>query len=110
MAQHAAQSKSDPEFGVTKTFPEYEKAAYVPLHQAARARLWIVNAKGMLEPIFVMTGVTDGKYTEVTSPDLKAGDEIVLGITSTSGVAAVQNPLTGGGQQRPGGGGGGGFR
>jgi hypothetical protein len=103
--QKNSQSGTGTGFGVTRTFPEYEKAAYVPLHQGGRARLWVVNAKGLLEPVFVQTGVTDGKYTEVTSADLKAGQEIVLGITSTSGVASVQNPLTGGGQQRPGGGG-----
>jgi HlyD family secretion protein len=107
VAQQPRQPKIGTQFGITRTFPEYEKAAFIPNHQAGRARLWLVNAKGMLEPVFVLTGVTDGKYTEVTAPDLKQGDEIVLGITSGSGVAAVQNPLTGGGQQRPPGGGGG---
>jgi HlyD family secretion protein len=106
-SQRATASKPEAVFGIIRTYPEYEKAAYVPQHQAARAKLWLVNAKGLLEPVFVFTGVTDGKFTEVSGADLKSGEEIVLGVTSTAGVvAAVQNPLTGGAQQRPGGGGG----
>ena len=101
------QSNKGREFGITQRFPEYQKSAYVPLHQAGRARVWIINAKGKLEPVFLRTGVTDGKYTEVTSPDLKSGDEIVMGVTNNSDAASdpARNPLTGGGQQRAGGGG-----
>ncbi len=101
------QSNKGREFGITQRFPEYQKSAYVPLHQAGRARVWIVNSKGKLEPVFLRTGVTDGKYTEVTSPDLKPGDEIVMGVTNNSDAASdpARNPLTGGGQQRAGGGG-----
>ncbi len=94
------------QFGITARFPEYEKSSYVPVHQAARARLWILNAAGRLEPVFVRTGVSDGRFTEVTGENLKAGDQIVLGITYNSDVAAEQtrSPLTGG-QQGPGRGG-----
>jgi HlyD family secretion protein len=92
-------------FGITQRFPEYEKSAYVPVHQAGKARIWIVNASGMLEPVFCWTGVTDGKYTEISGASLKPGDQVVLGINSASGVAEVKNPLTGGGGQQRGGGG-----
>jgi HlyD family secretion protein len=101
-----AKSSGTP-FGITQRFPEYEKSSYVPQHQSGRGRIWILNAKGKLEPVFVLTGVTDGKFTEITSSVLKAGDQIVLGVSSTSEVAATtQNPLTGGQQRPPGGGGG----
>ena len=93
-------------FGITLRFPEYEKSAYVPQHQAGRARVWVVNAKGKVEPVFVLTGTTDGKYTEITSPDLKPGEQVVLGVASNGDAAeAARSPLTGGNQQRTGGGG-----
>ncbi len=109
--KQSAPQKKEPTFGITQRFPEYEKSAYVPLHQAGRGRVWVVNASGMLEPLYVVIGITDGKFTEVTGADLKPGEQIVLGATNTGDVATVQtqNPLTGGGQQR-GTGGGGGFR
>ena len=92
-------------FGVIQRYPEYEKSSYLPQHQAGRGRIWILNAKGKLEPVFVITGVTDGKYTEISGGALKAGDQIVMGVTSNADVAPTQNPLTGGGGPRQGGGG-----
>ncbi len=95
-------------FGITQVFPVYEKSAYVPLHQAGRARIWILNAKGKLEPVFVRTGVTDGRYTEITSSDLKPGDQIVMGVSSNSDETTAQttSPLMtrqgGGGPMRGG--------
>jgi multidrug efflux pump subunit AcrA (membrane-fusion protein) len=105
-----AQTKKLPktaQFGIELRFPEYEKSPYVPLHQGGRARVWVLNNAGKLEPVNVRTGVTDGKFTEITSQSLKAGDKIVLGVLSSGDVASATSPLTGAGtQQRPGGGGG----
>ncbi len=70
-------------FGITVTYPEYEKSPYVPSHTSGRARLWILNAQGKLEPVMVVTGVTDGRYTEITTDRLKPGDQIVLGVMSS---------------------------
>jgi len=91
-------------FGIAQLYPEYENSPYVPQHQAGRGRVWILNAKMKLEPVFVRTGVTDGRFTEITASGLQPGDQIVLGATSNSDqLASGPNPLTGGGQ-RPGGG------
>jgi HlyD family secretion protein len=95
--QPAMRVPKNEKFGITLRYPEYEKSPYIPQHQAARARIWILNAKGKLEPVFVTTGITDGKYTEVTTSALKPGDQIVLGVSSNSDAATAQNPLTGGG-------------
>jgi hypothetical protein len=92
-------------FGITQLYAQYEKSPFVPNHQSGRARIWILNAQKKLEPVFVRTGVTDGRFTEITTDSLKPGDQIVLGATSTSEVAAA-SPLSGGAQQRPGGPGG----
>lgn len=93
-------------YGITQRFPEYQKSAYIPLHQSGRARVWVLNAAGKLEPMFVRTGVTDGRFTEITSADLKAGDQIVIGASSNSESAGAQstNPLAGQGQRPMGGG------
>jgi len=93
-------------YGIVNLYPQFQKSPYVAQHQSGRARVWILNAQRKLEAVFVRTGVTDGRYTEITSNNLKPGDQIVLGATSNSDVAQTSSPLTGGGQQRPPGGGG----
>jgi HlyD family secretion protein len=93
-------------FGITQLYAQYQKSPFVPNHLAGRARIWILNAQKKLEPVFVRTGVTDGRFTEITTDSLKPGDLIVLGATSTSEVASA-SPLSGAPQQR---GGPGGFR
>lgn len=96
------------QFGIDLRFPEYQKSPSVAAQPTGRGRVWILNAAGKLEPVMVRTGITDGKSTEVTSPVLKAGDQIVLGVISNTEGAADQarSPFTPqGGGQRPGGGG-----
>ena len=106
----AVKPSTHTQFGIDIRFPEYQKSAYVPTLQTGRGRVWILNPAGKLEPLAVRTGITDGKSTEVTSPTLKAGDQIVLGVTSNSDTPADQarSPFTpqSGGQRQ----GGGGFR
>ena len=49
-----------------------------------RARLYVKNAEGLLHPVPVKTGVSDGAQVEVTpleeTPKLEAGAEIVIGV------------------------------
>jgi len=101
-------------FGIVSDYPEYQKSAYTPSSQSGRGRVWILKSNGLLESVFVRTGLNDGRFTEINSMRLKTGDQIVLGATSNNGTTTqqVQSPLTGQGQgQRgPGGMGGGGFR
>jgi HlyD family secretion protein len=91
-------------FGIQNNFPEYQKSAYVPVHQIARGRVWILNANGKLEPIPVVTGLSDGRVTEISSTSLKPGDQVVLGASTNSDTPTGQsaNPLAPTG--RPGGG------
>jgi multidrug efflux pump subunit AcrA (membrane-fusion protein) len=94
------------EFGVISNYPEYQKSAYIPSHQSGRGRLWILKSNGLLESVFVRTGLNDGRYTEINSMRLKPGDQIVLGVSSNNDATSqVQSPLTSQAQgQRPGGG------
>jgi HlyD family secretion protein len=44
-----------------------------------RARVWIEDENGKLRMLFIKTGVTDNIYTEITSGDLKEGQEVITG-------------------------------
>jgi len=93
-------------YGITSNFPEYQKNAYVPSHQSGKGRVWILNSNGLLESVFVRTGLNDGRNTEITTAKLKPGDSVVLGVTSNgdSGNEQVKSPLSGSSQPRRGGG------
>ncbi len=91
-------------YGVTLKFPEYEKSGSDAVQRSGMGRVWILTGKGKLMPVFLKTGLNDGRFTEVSSSVLKEGDQLVLGVTSNAGEAATQstNPLSGqGGAQRP---------
>lgn len=96
-----SQPDMGPKYGITQMFPEYQKSAYIPAHDAGKGKVWILNAKGKLKPVFVRTGLTDGKYTEITATNLKSGDQIVTGASASGQVNAgqSQNPFTGQGQR-----------
>jgi len=94
-------------FGIASNYPEYQKSAYTPSHQSGRGRVWILKSNGLLESVFVRTGLNDTKNTEINSSRLKPGDQIVIGATSDNNTTSqqVQSPLTSQGQRGPGGGG-----
>ena len=94
-------------FGIVSNYPEYQKGAYIPSHQSGRGRVWILKSNGLLESVFVRTGLNDGRYTEINSSRLKLGDQIVLGVTSDNNTTSQQgqSPLTSQSQRPPGGGG-----
>jgi HlyD family secretion protein len=97
-------------FGITQKYPVYQKSPYVPSNEFGFGKVWILNEKGKLIPVRVRTGLSDGKYTQITSDELKDGDKIVVGASSDSEIASqARSPLTGaggppGGGGRPGGG------
>jgi HlyD family secretion protein len=87
-------------FGITIRYPEFQKSSYVPSRTSGRARIWVLNSAGKLEPIMVTTGMTDGRYTEITTDQLKPGDQIVLGVTSNDAAGdQARSPLTQQGQR-----------
>jgi HlyD family secretion protein len=85
-------------YGITSIYPEYEKGSYLPSQQTSVGRVWILESSGLLKPVFVRTSLNDGRYTEISSPKLKPGEEIVVGATSNtdSGSGAAQSPFAGG--------------
>ncbi len=92
------------QFGIVRRFPEFEKSAYKPSHQAERGRVWVLTTTGRLEPVYVRTGITDGRYTEVTGADLKPGEQVVVAASPRNAAAEqARSPLSGQGPMgRPG--------
>jgi len=67
-----------------------------------------VLKNGKPDRIMVLTGITDGSFTEVKSDRLKPGDPIIIGAETPARGAALQPPpgMGGPGMRGPGGGGG----
>jgi|GEM_PF-78363 len=74
---------------IPNIFPQFKKTSYSPADQTSFGRIWVKGANGLLEPIMVRTGITDGRYTEIYSDKLKEGQEIVMGATSNKTVATT---------------------
>ncbi len=53
-------------------------------------RAWIVDRDGSFVPVDIMTGLSDGNYTEIVRGDLKAGQDVIIG-TSQSGRRSSQS-------------------
>ena len=73
---------------------------------AKTATVYIFDADKKLKPIQIRTGITDGRYTQVVSGEVKPGDTVVVGLATSK----VEGPPPMGGQGPGGGMGGGGRR
>jgi HlyD family secretion protein len=47
---------------------------------ASRGRVWVVGREGKPMPLDVMTGISDGSFTEVVGGEVSAGQEVIIGI------------------------------
>ncbi len=60
--------------------------------------VWLEDENGKLKMIMIRTGVTDNTNTEIISGDIKEGQEIITGQTSSSNSRGrSSNPMRGGG-------------
>ncbi len=48
--------------------------------QAGQGRVWVVGDGGKALPVQVVTGITDGSFTEILKGNLKPGQEVIIGI------------------------------
>jgi HlyD family secretion protein len=62
--------------------------------------VYTLDAEKKLVPLEIRTGITDGRFTEVKSGNLKEGDAVVIGLSTSK----VEGPPPMGGQGGPGGG------
>lgn len=47
---------------------------------ASKGRVWVVGREGKPTPLDIVTGISDGSFTEVVSGEINAGQEIIIGI------------------------------
>ena len=93
------QSGGANQYTIVSRYPQYEKSSFVPDNQSGRGRIWVLNSKGKLEPIFVRTGLNDGRSTEIVSDKIKEGEKIVIGADSNSDQQNNQTSNPFGGQR-----------
>ncbi|HVE72117.1 MAG TPA: efflux RND transporter periplasmic adaptor subunit [Thermoanaerobaculia bacterium] len=62
--------------------------------------VYILGADKKLAPVDIRTGITDGRFTQVVSGELKVGDAVIVGIATSK----VEGPPPMGGQGGPAGG------
>ena len=107
--RRAAQSGGGGLAGATRQMPGGRKGAGAAKSQTVYLLVGGEKEKKTLQPVEIRTGISDGRFTQVVSGDLKPGDPVVVGIAT----AKVEGPPPMGGQGGPGGGpprGGGGRR
>ncbi len=100
---------SQNKFGINSNYPQYQKSAFVSNDNFSMGRIWILNeSTNKLEPIFVRTGLNDGRASEIITNKLKSGTKIIVGIedgtiegmNSTNPFAPQQQPSFRGGRIR----------
>jgi len=67
-------------------------------------RIWVIGQNQIPRPVSVKVGLNDNRYVEISSDDLKEGDDIIIGMMASD--ATSSNGQTNPFQQRPVGGGG----
>jgi HlyD family secretion protein len=60
--------------------------------RTGHARVWVLR-EGQLEPVNVNLGITDGTTTAVLGGDLREGDQIVTGTTTSTATQTTTSPL-----------------
>jgi len=53
-----------------------------------RGRVWVLDTGGRPAPIDIMTGITDGSFTEVVQGDLQPGQQVIIGATGSAGTSS----------------------
>ncbi len=63
----------------------------------ARSKVWVDAGNGLVRPVPVKAGLSDGEWTQVLKGDLAVGQEVVTGqvqVTAAGGKSASSNPFT----------------
>jgi HlyD family secretion protein len=68
--QGAAGSKTQPKSG--------DRAKGEGKPEGTRGQVYVLDTQGQPRPVSIRTGITDNRYTEVLSGDLKPGDQVVV--------------------------------
>lgn len=94
--RRAAQTGSGGLAGAARQMPRRGGASA----ESKMSTVHVLGADKKLKPVNIRTGITDGRFTQVISGDVKPGDEVVVGVATSK----VESAAPMGGQGGPGGG------
>ena len=101
-AQRAARSgQAGGPAGAASQLPRGRRGAKAGGGLARPQTVYILGPDKKPRPVDIRTGITDGRFTQIVSGDLKEGDQVVVGLATSK----VEGPPPMGGQGGPGGGG-----
>ena len=86
--------------GPAGAMQQFDRTAGAPKGRKAGQTIYELGADGEPKPVEIRTGITDGRYTEVVSGDLKAGDTVVVGLVTAKADASAGRPPGGPGGRR----------
>ena len=91
----ALRFRPDPDDLAEKKKPESRGGS-----QRKETVLYIATPEGKLKPVPVKTSLTDGSYTAIESPQLRAGQPIVVGLMTARAMDSSGGMMQGGGRRR----------
>jgi HlyD family secretion protein len=59
--------------------------------EGVQQSLWLLKSTGDIKSTLIETGISDGKYTEVTGGALKEGERVIVGYATPEGKAGASN-------------------
>jgi len=87
--------------GPAGAMQQFDRTAGASSHtRKAGQTIYELGANGEPKPTEVRTGITDGRYTEVVSGDVKVGDTIIVGLVTAKADASAGRPPGGPGGRR----------
>jgi HlyD family secretion protein len=77
---------------------QFDRTAGGGKPRKAGQTVYELGSNGEPKPVEIRTGITDGRFTEVVSGDVKAGDTVIVGlVTAKADAGAGRPPGAGGG-------------
>src|SRR5512135_191779 len=68
--------------GPAGAMQQFDRTAGAPRGRRAGQTIYELGADGEPKPVEIRTGITDGRYTEVVSGDLKPGNTVIVGLVT----------------------------
>jgi HlyD family secretion protein len=93
--ERAARSTGD--HGPAGAMKQFDRTAGVGKTRKAGQTVYTLGPGGEPKAVEVRTGITDGRFTEIVSGDLKEGDAVIVGLATTKADAGSRVPGAPGG-------------
>jgi HlyD family secretion protein len=71
---------------------QFDRTAGGGKARKASQTVYLLGADGEPKPAEIRAGITDGRFTQIVSGDVKAGDTVIVGLATTKADAAGRSP------------------